>query len=353
VSGDPQSVIIRFFDSDGLDITEDVQRKIERLFNREDFRRVFPGEIGDIGFAPRALEHYATALETTVDIEQIREAGHKVVIDYAYGSTSLAMPNVMAKLGLEALVVNPYLSTAGVLRDDLAGHAENVANLVRTSGSQLGGVLDPDGERLVLIDDSGHVLSDTEALLAILTLLPGKLQGDRVALPVSTTVQAERILAPHGIEVEWTKLSGPALMASACLPGVGFAGNQSGNFILPGFLPGFDAAATFIKVLDLLTHAGTPLSETVSSLPRVHVVQESVVTPWDQKGTVMRSLMEQSKDREVVLLDGVKVLHDEGWALALPDPEEPFTHVWAEGRNEGEARRLAQEYARRIRQMVH
>ena len=49
---DPQSVVIRFFDSKGADISESAQRKIERLFLREDFRRVFPGEIGDIGFRP-------------------------------------------------------------------------------------------------------------------------------------------------------------------------------------------------------------------------------------------------------------------------------------------------------------
>jgi mannose-1-phosphate guanylyltransferase / phosphomannomutase len=352
VAGDPQSIIIRFFDTDGLDITEDAQRKIERLFNREDFRRVFPGEIGDIGFAPRALEHYATALESTVDIDRIRAVHYKVVIDYAYGSTSLAMPNVLAKLGLEVLAVNPYISTAGAILDDLAGHAQNVAGLVRTSGSSLGAVLDPDGERLILIDDTGHVLTDTEALLSLLCLLPGKLHGERVALPVSTTQHAERILVPHGVGVDWTKLSGPALMAAACKPGVGFAGNQEGNFILPGFLPGFDAAATLVKVLDLLTFHERRLSEVVAELPRVHVVQESVVTPWDQKGTVMRTLMEQSKDREVVLVDGVKVIHDDAWALALPDPEEPFTHIWAEAESEPEARRLAQEYARRIRQMA-
>src|SRR5207342_3152042 len=128
--GDPQSVIIRFFDSNGLDITADTQRKIERLFNREDFRRVFPGEIGDIGFAPRALEHYATALDSTVDVERIRAAQFKIVIDYAYGSTSFAMPNVLAKLGLEVLAVNPFVSTAGVMRNDLASHAANVADLV-------------------------------------------------------------------------------------------------------------------------------------------------------------------------------------------------------------------------------
>ena len=60
---------MRFFDADGLDITEDAQRKIERLFNREDFRRVLAAEIGDIGFPPRALEQYTAALEETVDMQ--------------------------------------------------------------------------------------------------------------------------------------------------------------------------------------------------------------------------------------------------------------------------------------------
>jgi mannose-1-phosphate guanylyltransferase/phosphomannomutase len=350
--GDPQSVVIRFFDGGGLDITEETQRKIERLYARQDFRRVLPGEIGDIGFAPRALEHYATALETTVDVDAIRAAEFKVVIDYAYGSASFAMPNVLAKLGLEVLAVNPFVSTAGVMRADLDDHARSVGDLVRTSGSHIGAVIDPNGEQLRLIDDEGHVLTDTEGLLAILTLLPGNLFGDEVALPVNTTAAAERLLAPHGIRVRWTKLSSSALMDAATEPGVGFAGNQEGNFILPGFMPGFDAAATFVKVLDLLAKQRVHLSDVVADLPRTHVVHEQVVTPWDHKGAVMRTLMEQSKDREVVLVDGVKVIHDDGWALALPDPEEPITHIWSEGASGDAARRLAEEYARRIRQMV-
>jgi mannose-1-phosphate guanylyltransferase/phosphomannomutase len=223
---------------------------------------------------------------------------------------------------------------------------------VRTSGSELGGVIDADGEQLQLIDDEGHVLTHTEALLAILTLLPGNLFGDRVALPVNTTAKAEKLLAANGIGVDWTKLSNSALMDASMEPGVGFAGNQDGNFILPGFMPGFDGAATLVKVLDLLAKHKVKLSDVVADLPRTHVVHERVVTPWDQKGAVMRTLMEQSKDREVVLVDGVKVIHDDGWALALPDPEEPVTHIWAEGSSGDAARRLAEEYARRIRQMV-
>lgn len=349
---DPQSVMIRFFNQEGLDLNEDAQRKIERLFNREDFRRVFPGEIGDIDFAPRALEHYSTALESIVDIDAIQAREFKVVIDYAYGSTSFAMPNVLAKLGLDVLAVNPFISTKGVLLDDLHGHAEYVADLVRTSGAHLGGVLDPDGEQLRLVDDQGHVLSHTESLLALCRLLPDRLQGDSVALPVSTTKRAGEILGEAGIAVRYTKLSSSALMEASLDPGVGFAGNENGNFILPGFITGFDAAATFVKVLDLLAFHGTELSEVVSALPRVHTVHETVVTPWDQKGAVMRSLMDQSKEHTLTLIDGVKVIHDTAWALAQPDPDEPVTHIWAEADSDAEARRLAQEYVRRIRQMV-
>jgi mannose-1-phosphate guanylyltransferase/phosphomannomutase len=53
-----------------------------------------------------------------------------------------------------------------------------------------------------------------------------------------------------------------------------------------------------------------------------------------------------------VLVDGVKILHPDGWALVLPDPEEPIVHVWAEARSDHEAFQLAAEYARRIAQIV-
>src|SRR5207245_9288730 len=112
VSRDPQSVVIRFFDEKGIDIGEAAQRKIERLFHREDFRRAFAADIGDIGFPPRALEYYSNALMDTIDADVIRSAGFKVVVDYGYGSTSFVMPNVLSKLGADVLSVNPYAATA-------------------------------------------------------------------------------------------------------------------------------------------------------------------------------------------------------------------------------------------------
>lgn len=349
---DPDSVVIRFFDSDGADILEDRQRKIERLFTREDFRRVRPADIGDIDLVPRALEQYAVALEQTIDVKAIAERGFKVVIDYAYGATSFAMPNVLAKLGAEILATNPYASTRGMLGFDRDRHAAEVAQLVRASGADLGAVIDPSGEQLTVVDDTGRVLDFQEQLFCFLDLVCDRLLGDTVALPVMVSRSAAAIVTERGHEVRWTKTSAAALMDEAAQPGVGFAANVEGGVILPGFVPAFDAAAGLLKLLDLLAVRQAPLSSIVAAAPTVHLVHEEVVTPWEQKGTVMRSLVEQIHGRDVELIDGVKVHHDAGWVLVLPDPEEPVTHIWAEGDTPDDTRTLAQEYQRRIRQML-
>ena len=282
----------------------------------------------------------------------LSKAGLKVVVDYGYGSTSFVMPNVLSKVGADVLAVNPYASTGGAMSFDPIALGENVAKLVLASGAQVGAVIDPDGEHLHIVDDAGHVLTHTEGLLALLTLVADHLVGDRVALPVATTRHAEAIVAAKGISVRWTKMSTPALMDAATEDGVGFAASLDGGYILPGFLPAFDAAATFVKLLELLALTKTRLSDVVASLPTPHLAMESVVTPWEQKGSVMRGLVELTKDRPLELVDGVKILHDDAWALALPDPEEPVTRVWAEAASDAAAKQLAQEYARRIRQML-
>ncbi len=347
----PENVMIRFFGEGGADLPSEQQRKIERLFAREDFRRVRPSDIGDIDLPPRALEQYAVSLESIIDMEAVARCRFKVVVDYGYGSVAHVMPNVLAKLRAEVLAVNPYASTAGMVDFDLESHAANVSNLVTASGAHLGAIIDPSGEILTLIDDSGHVLSTAEALYVMLDLVTDRLLGDTVALPIAASSKAVRLLRDRGFKVLWTGMGPAALAEAANRPGVGFAADLSGGFILPGFLPALDGSAAFLKVLDLLAIRQRPLSELVAAAPPIHIIHDEVMTPSDAKGSVMRSLLEQSKGREVDLIDGVKIHHDQGWALLLPDPNEPVTHIWAEGETAADARALAQEYSRRIRQM--
>jgi mannose-1-phosphate guanylyltransferase / phosphomannomutase len=348
---DPDSVIVRFFDNTGADISDDAKRKIERLLQREDYRRVLPEEIGDITFPPQALEDYTVALEGTVDIGAIRNRKFKLVVDHGYGATSLVMPNVLAKLGADVLSVNPFASTSGLMRFDRDEACARVSSLVVASGAHLGAVLDPDGERLFLIDDEGAALDDKESLMAFVDLVCGHLLGDRIALPVTATAHARHLAARHGVSIRETKMASAALADAATEPGVGFAADGEGGFILPGFLPAFDAAAALVKMLDLLAREGRELSSVRRQMPRVHLAQANVPTPWDQKGLVMRSLVEQA-DGDLILVDGVKSLHAHGWALALPDPDAAITRVWAEADSDSAAKRLVRQYVQRIRQLI-
>ena len=67
-------------------------------------------------------------------------------------------------------------------------------------------------------------------------------------------------------------------------------------------------------------------------MPPMPVVRREVPTPLEHKGLIMRTLMEQLAEEgaDLVLVDGIKVRSSDGWALVVPDPEEPVTHVWAE-----------------------
>src|SRR5262249_60656241 len=78
--GAPDAVEIRFFDADGRDIDESPQRKIERLLYREDYRRAFAADIGDIEYPPRSLEFYTSALIDTLDQARMLQRGIKIVL---------------------------------------------------------------------------------------------------------------------------------------------------------------------------------------------------------------------------------------------------------------------------------
>lgn len=350
---DPDSVVIRFFDENGHDIDEAWQRKIERLYHREDFRRVAAGDIGDIGFPSRAIEYYTEALIGSVDIDAIREMSPKLVLDYAYGSTSFVMPNVLSRLNAEVLAVNPFGSTRQMLRFNREEHMARVAALVQASGANFGAVFDPDGEQLCLIDDNGHVMNEEVTRLAILELV-GRTAGDRrkVVLPVSAPMAAVEVAKRNNLEIVWSKLSTANVMEHSAQRGVAFGGGQNGAYIFPRFMPTSDAVCALVQVCEMLAMLQVPLSQINANVPAVHIVRETIVTPWEQKGQLMRNLVESLRGRKLELVDGVKVWEDNWWALVVPDPNQPLTHVIAEAESGREARALTQNYLRMIRQSV-
>jgi mannose-1-phosphate guanylyltransferase/phosphomannomutase len=145
-------------------------------------------------------------------------------------------------------------------------------------------------------------------------------------------------------------------MTHAAEAGVGFAGNAEGSLIFADFMPTPDGLMTFCKALEMVASSGRKLSEMVDDLPTPHVAQRRVDTPWQLKGTVMRSvaasLPPDATGTRLVLLDGVKIVDDDKWALIIPIQDDPACAIWAEAGSAAEAEALAETHAAKVRAAV-
>ncbi len=346
--GDPQSIDILFLDDQGGDLAPAAQRKLERVFSRQEFRRAFPGEIAELSFPARTLDVYARELLRCLDVTGVDGAGLKVVLDTAGGAASLVLPTLLGRLGIEVLTVNNRLSETSTT-ETLAEHlrdVERLGELVSSSRADFGVRFDHVGERIAIVDERGELIHDDRALLVLLDLVAAERPGGRIALPVTTTRVAEQVTRFHGTEIAWTSTSPDDLTRMAATEGVVFAGDGRGGFVLPEFGRAMDGMAAFVRLLGLVARTKLTLSEIDARIPVAHVVRRSVPTPWAVKGAVMRHVIEAAGHREVDTTDGIRVVEGEGrWALVLPDPNQAVTHLWAEGPDAATATELLGRWA--------
>ncbi|MDL4812917.1 mannose-1-phosphate guanyltransferase [Actinomadura opuntiae] len=346
--GDPQGVDILFLAPDGADLSQAAQRKLERVFGRQEYRRAFPGEIAELSYPPRVVETYTRDLLRRIDISGVREAGLKIVLDCAGGVASLVLPSLLGMVGVEVLTRNNALDEANPTETlpERMRDLERLGALVSSSRAAFGVRFDPVGERISLVDENGELVPDDRALLVMLDLVAAERRGGRVALPVTTTRVAEQVCRFHGVQVEWTSTSQDVLTKAAARPDVIFAGDGRGGFLMPEFSGTVDGIAAFARLVGLVARTRLTLSQIDRRIPVAHLLRRSVPTPWAAKGSVMRHVVEAAGSRTLDTTDGVRVVEDDGgWVLVLPDPAEAVTHLWAEGPDADAAQELLEEWA--------
>jgi len=352
--GDPQSVDIIFLDERGAELSQADQRKLERVFSRQEFRRAFPGEIAELSYPPRVVESYTHELLRCLDMSGVREADLKVVADCAGGTTSLVLPSLLGNIGLrEVLTLNSRLdeiSPTETVAQQRAG-LQRLAEMVSSSGAAFGVRFDPVGERIQLVDEKGELVSEDRALLAVLDLVAAERKSGRVALPVTTTRVAEQVCRFHGVQVTWTPTSMDALTVAAASEDVIFAADGRGGFVVPECARTVDGIAAFVRLLGLVARTRLTLSQIDARIPVAHMLKRSIPTPWAAKGSVMRTVVEAAGSNEIDTTDGVRVVvPGRGWVLALPDPADAVTHLWAEGNDADDAQLLMEEWAEVVEQ---
>ncbi len=354
---DPNALIFEFFDSLGITTDKNTERKIENLFFREDFRRTPMDEVGNLDFPSRMLERYTASFLEALQATALKDAGFRVVIDYAWGNASIVLPQILGGLGVDQISLNAYYDAkrARNFRHDRETHLERLGAVVQSLEANLGVLIDSDGETFALVDDRGRIVGRNR-LMALMTLLIARSKpGARIALPVTVPNAVERIAAENGAAIVRTRSDRRSLMALADKEGdaIAFAGGADYEMIFPEFQPAFDGLYAAAKVMELLAAERQPASELVDLLPTWHVAGRTVPCPWDRKGSVMRALHDESRNGEVGTIDGIRIQRNGGWVLVLPDASEASVNVIAESTSDEGATTAAAEMADHIATLVH
>jgi mannose-1-phosphate guanylyltransferase/phosphomannomutase len=345
--------LVEIFDKSGINISSAMQRKIEGIFYREDWGRTDIDSVGHIDYVPRAIEQYSQDFFRQLNTQVVAKRNFRVVVDYAYGPISNIFPRMLGQLELETIALNAYTDSKKAPRKSESRETliKTLSEIVLTLHADIGVQLTGDGERMVVVDETGHVLTGQELLATVALLCARSHPGANIALPITASKSLSKLVQENGGDVEWTKTDVRSLMSTA-LQGKdasGFAGDTSGGFIFPGFHPAPDAMFAFAKILEMLALQETSIAQIRKSLPTTHVAHVTIRCPWEVKGKVMRVLTEETAGQNVDLIDGIKInIDSEQWALILPDANEPLVHVYAEGATQDKADELAHRYQLKV-----
>jgi mannose-1-phosphate guanylyltransferase/phosphomannomutase len=348
---DPELVDIKFFDERGMDISANREKGIERLFFREDFRRAKIEGTGILSFPEYNLEYYQEATLSFVNRDAIRARAPKVVIDYSYGSAATIFPAVLGKLGCEVIALNAYMDETKITKtvEEFQRSLKQLCEIVRILGADLGIMLDTGAEKLFLVDDKGDLISD-ELALAVAVLLVARTQpAGTIGVPITASAVLEELAGPHGFKVQRTKIAPRALMELAARENVVFVGDAFGGFIFPRFQPAFDAMLATLKILEMLALSDLTLHEAIRHIPKRVTTHEQVPCPWEMKGTLMRTLIEATKDEQVELVDGVKIHLGSDWAAIYPDQDKPYFHILVEADGRARAEQIVSMYRDKVK----
>lgn len=347
---DNRVVDIKFFDHRGLDLGSDMERKIENTYFREDYRRVYLDEIGRITENSDYNSVYIDKFMESLDPHILPELEDpwSIVIDYASSNAAQILGILLRRLNVDLVELNAQIDEDRLFQtaDQFNAGMQRLTAIVPVMNADIGVRLDSGGERIYVVDDTGHRLTDIELLAAVTALTMEANKGGTVAVPVTAPRLFDKLAERYGGRIQRTKTALGALMQQAAkCTDLCVLGDGAGSLIFPSFFPVADGLFAIVKLMELLARAKIPLSEIRRSLPRSAMANHKVPCRWESKGKVMRILNEQYAERAQDNIDGIKIDLGPEWVLILPDPDGPFIHVIAEGVNDDQARVLTEKYA--------
>jgi phosphomannomutase/CTP:molybdopterin cytidylyltransferase MocA len=351
---------LKVFHGDGsLLLTEETER-IEAETNALTTRDVvkIPLDLGlESGVVRRAdfVNEYVDAVESLVDLDVIRDAGLKVIVDPMYGTGQLTLGIILTEARCRVTFIHER-------RNPLFGGRSPAPNLealrllvthIQEDGYHLGLATDGDADRIAIVDERGEYVPINDLLLLLYYYLH-KVRGERggVVRNLATTHLLDRLAAHLGEECYEVPVGFKHVAAAMQEHDALLGGESSGGLTIRGHILGKDGIFASVLVVEMLARTGKKISELREEVyrltGRLYGVEENVPATSEMKVVVPRRLLETKPThvgpypvRGVSYMDGCKFyLENDNWLLMRFSGTEPVLRIFAEADSEEKAREM-------------
>jgi len=316
---------IKLFGPDGYKLSDVVEHEIEQLFDTEVGKRLAkPADIGRARRVDGAHERYIEFAKRTLPRNQSL-AGLRIVVDCAHGAAYKVAPNALWELGADVVPIGVDPDGFNINHECGSTAPQACVQKVREVRADIGIALDGDGDRVVIVDESGHLIDGDQVLAVIAESWSedGRLAGDGVVATVMSNLGLERHLTDIGIKLVRAPVGDRYVLDEMRTSGFNVGGEPSGHIILSDYSTTGDGLVTALQLLAVVKKLGQPVSK--------------VCHRFDPLPQVMRNVryrsgkpLENAKVRSAIK-SAEKKLNGQGRLVVRPSGTEPVIRVMGEG----------------------
>jgi phosphoglucosamine mutase len=337
---------IKFFSGDGFKLPDEVEAEIEAEIDRP-LTTVASAELGKAKRIEDAPGRYIEFCKSTIPpLMQLRDLN--IVVDCAHGATYHVTPRVLDELGARVVPIGVSPDGLNINRGVGSTHLHAVQAAVREHGADLGIALDGDGDRVIMVDDSGAEVDGDELLYVIARSRHrgGMLRGAVVGT-LMTNLGLEQALQAQGIGLVRTKVGDRYILERLRQEGWSLGGEPSGHIICLDRTTTGDGTVSALQVLAEMVRTGKSLRELRSGLVKFPQRLINVRLASGSADAAIRTPVVQEAVRGVEAELGTG-----GRVLLRPSGTEPLLRVMVEGEEAGQVERLAGQIADAVRAAV-
>ncbi len=306
-------------------------------------------EVDDLGSVTTKADYIDIHIDEVlklplVDVEKVKAAGLKVVVDGVNSTGGIAVPKILKQLGVE--VVELYCEPNGHFPhnpEPLKEHLTDLSELVVKEKADLGIVVDPDVDRLAFMDENGEMFGEEYTLVACADYVLSKTKGNTVS-NLSSSRALRDVTQKHGGTYEASAVGEVNVVEKMKANKAIIGGEGNGGIIYPESHYGRDSLVGIALFLTHLAEQNMSVSALRATYPSYFMSKNKIqLTPQLDVDAILASFHKKHEAEEVSTVDGVKVDFTESWVHLRKSNTEPIIRIYTEALSQEKADALAEE----------